>query len=78
MKTFLHILYIILLMIIFIFTLPNGLITAIVNNIEIHGDGEDALNRFEFIRLFIKLCLSAVLSLTALYLINQHRRNKRK
>lgn len=78
MKIFRHIVYIILLMIIFIFILPDRLITAIVNNIEIHGDGEDALNKFEFISLLIKLCLSALLSLTVLYFINRHRRNKRK
>ncbi len=78
MKVVRHLLYFILVITILIPTLPDKLITAIINNIEIHGDGEDALNKFEFISLLIKLCLSALMSLTVLYLINRHRRNKRK
>jgi len=78
MKIFRHVLYIILLTIILIFIIPDGVITIITNHIQIHGDGEEAMNEVGFINLLIRLSISAGLSLMFFYLVNRHIRNKRR
>ncbi|MDC6120337.1 hypothetical protein [Serratia rubidaea] len=72
MRTSLCVTVFIVLTILFAFILPDGFIYGyVLNNMAISGDGEVAMDNYEFVVLLIKLGISAVLSLLIVWLGNR-------